>query len=715
MSTNKYKEVQENMFGENERLKQLMFLVSGLIVSGINFSGFNPIGIAFFCALSMYRGMGMVSVVSMTIGMSGSFLPVTALKYIVVLMAITIVFRILAIGNLKLKDIPAVLICSGITLIMEITDYAMKNSFSRQYGELVANMLVVLAVSGITGALFYLFRKTIKAIMEQKTVLSNVEMLGMTLTIGFFIYGLYVKNILPVAGTTLCIFFFLMYETYKRGLGMGALMGVACGIPLYLINDSSGLWMSYLGITCALGVLTGIFRELGRIAVTIIMLGYGLMGAYFIFPDLMTEDIMKGLLGTAVVFMMLPKSLVYRIEENINSEDIDGIKAICEERLMGIAKTFERISKTMFNSSENEDIEEVSFNLTGEELAERIWKNKFDESRMIMSNQFEQVAKIIEEYSKQMYDFVKITDEQEDYIRNRLKTKKVYLDKIVGIENKRQKNEYLVTAKCEKGVTIGSREVAEIISEAMGKTYMPSRNCRKLISNEYTTTTYVEATNFYVLHAAAGKARGDNGISGDNYSLRELDNGQLLMGLSDGMGYGTSACLESETVIELLEQLLDSGFDADTAMKMINSVMVMNSNEDHPATLDYGVIDLHSGMCDLVKIGAAATFVKRGNWVETIKSTSMPLGIFSELDYDSTSKKLYNGDMIIMVSDGVIDALESENKDEKMGKIISSIQSDNPREIADRILECALKGREKMNDDMTVLVTGIWENKKKIA
>ena len=91
------------------------------------------------------------------------------------------------------------------------------------------------------------------------------------------------------------------------------------------------------------------------------------------------------------------------------------------------------------------------------------------------------------------------------------------------------------------------------------------------------------------------------------------------------MGCGTSACIESETVIELLEQLLDSGFDPDCALKMINSVMVMNSLDEHPATLDYGIIDLHSGMCDLVKIGAAATFVKRGKWVETIKSTSMPL------------------------------------------------------------------------------------------
>lgn len=714
MNTNKIKEVEENFFEQKDKVKQVLLAIIGLVMSGINFMGFNPLGLSFLGALNMHKGISLVSVLAMAIGMSDAFLPIDILKYIVILFAITVIFRVMAIGNLKLRDVPAAVICGGITLVMEVTDYIMNNLVMKEYKELIVNMIIILSVSILTGLLFYLFRKTIKAVMEEKNIYTESEMLGLTFIIGFTIYGLYEKAILPVSIIQLVIFFILAYEAYKRGLGMGALMGVVCAIPLCVVNDNMDMWLSYLGMTCMLGALIAMFRELGKVFSSILMFTYGALGAYMLFPVLATEGLMKGIMGAAIVFVALPKSIIYRVEENINNEGSDEIRNICEDRLMNIAKTFERISKTMFTSGADDEME-ILDEISGQEVSEKIWKNKFDESRQIMSNQFEQIAKIIEEYSKQMYDFVKITNEQEEYIRNKLKNKKVYLDKIVGIENKRQKTEYLITAKCEKGVTIGSRDVAEVISEAMGKEYIPSANCRKLISNEYTTTTYVEAANFYVMHAAAGKARGDNGISGDNYSLRELDNGQLLMGLSDGMGYGTSAALESETVIELLEQLLDSGFDADTSMKMINSVMVMNSKEDHPATLDYGVIDLHSGMCDLVKIGAAATFVKRGNWVEMIKSTSMPLGIFSDLDYDSTSKKLYHGDMIIMVSDGVIDALESENKDEFLGKIISTIKSDNPREIAEKILECATEKKERLNDDMTVLVTGIWENNKKVA
>ena len=694
----------------SERIKMLMLNAVGLILSGTNVYGFNPVGIGFLSALNMNKGSGTISMVALLLGMTNDFNALAIMKNVAVLLATIIIFRLLAVGKLSLNEYAGAAICAGLMLIMEGADFLMSNPLHNGGREVWIKGVIVLAVSGLAGALCIMFRKGIKALLEGRQLYNNEESFSIALMIGLFIYNFGGRFEVPAAGLEMFIFFALLYSSYKYGIGMGAVIGAACSIPLCIWNKD----VNYLGILCLMGILIGVFRELGRLVSIMVMLGMGAVSTYTFFPGLITDNMMKGMLGAAVIFLMLPKSLIYRYEENLNDNADEGIKRICEERLMNVAKTFERLSKSFFkNGNEMGNLYYVgqdTKNLTGQ-----IWKSKFDESRFIMSSQLEQISKIIEEYSKQVYDFVKITNEEEEFIRHRLKSKKVYVDKIVGLENRRNKKEYLVTAKCEKGATVGSREIADVISEVMGKSYMPSRNCRKLISNDYTTTTYVEETNFYVLHGAAKKARGESGISGDNYSLRELENGQLLMGLSDGMGYGTSACLESETVIELLEQLLDSGFDAETSLKMINSVMIMNSDEDHPATLDYGVIDLHSGMCDMIKIGAAATFVKRGTWVETIKSTSMPLGIFSEVDYDSTSKKLYHGDMIIMVSDGVVDALDSENKDEELGRIISGIECSNPKEMADIILNQAVSDKSRLSDDMTVLVTGIWENSKKIA
>lgn len=694
----------------SERAKLLLLNAVGLILSGTNLYGFNPVGVGFLSALNMTKGSGTISMVALLLGMTNDFNPLSIMKNVAILLAVIIIFRLLAVGKLSLNEYAGAAICTGMTFIMEGTDFIMSNSLHHDTRTVIMKGLIVLGVSGLTGALCIIFRKGIRAWIEGRQLYSGEESFSMALIIGLFIYNFGGRFEVPAAGLEVLIFFALLYTSYKYGIGMGAMIGAACAIPLCIWNNE----VNYLGVLCVMGILSGVFRELGKFVSVIVLLGIGTVFSYTIFSELFTDNMIKGMLGAAVIFVLLPKSLIYRYEENLNDNSDEGIKLICEERLMNIAKTFERLSKSLFKTED--DFGNLYFmEQDNASLAGQIWKSKFDESRLIMSSQLEQISKIIEEYSKQVYDFVKITNEQEEFIRHRMMSKKVYLDKIVGLENRRNKREYLVTAKCEKGVTVGSREIADIISEAMGKTYIPSKNCRKLISNDYTTTTYVEETNFYVMHGAAGRARGESGISGDNYSLRELENGQLLMGLSDGMGYGTSACLESETVIELLEQLLDSGFDAETSLKMINSVMIMNSDEDHPATLDYGVIDLHSGMCDMIKIGAAATFVKRGAWVETIKSTSMPLGIFSEVDYDATSKKLYHGDMIIMVSDGVVDALDSDNKDEELGRIISKIECRNPKEMADFILNQAVSDKSRLTDDMTVLVTGIWENRKKIA
>lgn len=710
MNTNLSTNSNVGMADSSGRIKLLMLNVVGLILSGTNLYGFNPVGIGFLSALNMAKGSEAISIVALLLGMTSNFNALTIMKNVAVLLAAIIIYRLLSIGRLALNEYVGAVICAGMMFIMEGTDFMMSSPLHNGGREVMIKGLIVFAVSGMTGALCIIFRKGIRAWTEGRQFYSSEESFSLALVIGLFIYNFGGRFEVPAAGMEIFIFFALLYASYKYGIGMGAVIGAACSIPLCIWNNE----VNYLGILCLIGILTGVFRELGRLMSAVVMLGIGVISSYTVFSELITDNMMKGMLGAAVIFLLLPKNLIYRYEENLNDNADEGIKLICEERLMNIAKTFERLSKSLFKTEDSLGnlyfMEQDKKNLAGQ-----IWKSKFDESRLIMSSQLEQISKIIEEYSRQVYDFVKITNEQEEFIRHRMKSKKVYLDKIVGLENRRNKREYLVTAKCEKGVTVGSREIADIISEVMGKTYIPSRNCRKLISNDYTTTTYVEETNFYAMHGAAGRARGESGISGDNYSLRELENGQLLMGLSDGMGYGTSACLESETVIELLEQLLDSGFDAETSLKMINSVMIMNSDEDHPATLDYGVIDLHSGMCDMIKIGAAATFVKRGAWVETIKSTSMPLGIFPEVDYDSTSKKLYHGDMIIMVSDGVVDALDSDNKDEELGKIISRIQCRNPKEMADIILKQAVSDKARLTDDMTVLVTGIWENSKKIA
>ena len=188
------------------------------------------------------------------------------------------------------------------------------------------------------------------------------------------------------------------------------------------------------------------------------------------------------------------------------------------------------------------------------------------------------------------------------------------------------------------------------------------------------------------------------------------DNGQVIMSLCDGMGSGIGASKESETVIELLEQFLDAGFGMDTAVRMINSVMVLREDEAIFSTIDLCAVDLYSGMCDLLKIGASTTFIRHGEQIETIRSTSLPVGVMKNVDYEHTKKKLYDGDFIVMVSDGVLDAMPQRKAEETIGKWILQSETMNAKELAEELLEGVLKQRcQRAEDDMTILIGTIWK------
>ena len=178
------------------------------------------------------------------------------------------------------------------------------------------------------------------------------------------------------------------------------------------------------------------------------------------------------------------------------------------------------------------------------------------------------------------------------------------------------------------------------------------------------------------------------------------------------MGSGNKAKNQSNTTIELFENLIEAGFDKNIALKIINSVLVLKNNEDNFATLDICFIDLFSGTGEFIKTGASNSFLFRDGLLQIIKSSSLPIGIINNLDYEFYNKKFNNGDIIIMMTDGVFDSLDNKinNKKQWLLDLILELNSNNPQDIADYIIN-KIKAQTKniIKDDMTVLVGRIWE------
>ena len=73
------------------------------------------------------------------------------------------------------------------------------------------------------------------------------------------------------------------------------------------------------------------------------------------------------------------------------------------------------------------------------------------------------------------------------------------------------------------------------------------------------------------------------------------------------------------------------GFDKDVSIKLINSTLAANTDEDMFATLDIEILDLFNGNMEYIKSSACPTYVKRGRNVQLLKEFSLPAGILDDM------------------------------------------------------------------------------------
>jgi len=338
------------------------------------------------------------------------------------------------------------------------------------------------------------------------------------------------------------------------------------------------------------------------------------------------------------------------------------------------------------------------------------WKNRLMESRLAVAGQLCEVAGIIDEFADELEEENIVIQSEADRLKQKLALSKINVKSLTIVEKLNHRKTIYMVAKTRRGRCVTSKEIGEIIKEVLGRNYTLAKGSRMVVSKEYNTFEFVEDIRFRTLHGVAKTIKAKESVSGDSYTFMPLDTGQLIMSLSDGMGAGEAANEDSEYIIEVLEQMMESGFSKHSAIRLINSVMFLKSDKQAFSTIDMGILDLYSGICEFIKIGASTTFIKNKNRAEAIRSTTLPVGAFTQVEYDGISRELSDGDMIIMVSDGIINSLEGEDNDENLREYIANLNINNPQELANMVLEYSMQNSNfDINDDMTVLTCGFYK------
>ena len=341
-----------------------------------------------------------------------------------------------------------------------------------------------------------------------------------------------------------------------------------------------------------------------------------------------------------------------------------------------------------------------------------VWKSRIGDSRSLISQQFEGLSSVISGLAAEINTEVSFISSMEDRIYADISAAGIKVKEVVAYENRWGKYEVNILHGGCGGARICISTIEKVVSAAVGrKMVKEDEECMKARDGSC-SLSLVEEENLKIATGIARLPKSGSDVSGDSFTFMNTGNGKYIIALSDGMGSGYRASVQSRATVGMLESFLESGFDKDMAVNLINSILVMKSSEDCFSTIDISVIDLFNGEVEFVKIGAAPTYIKRPDRVEMTKSASLPAGILLNIDAELAHKSIETGDMLIMTTDGIIDSFSGEEAGERqLLKFVQDIDSLNPQQVADCILEKACENSGgKPGDDMTVIAAKVWKN-----
>lgn len=343
-----------------------------------------------------------------------------------------------------------------------------------------------------------------------------------------------------------------------------------------------------------------------------------------------------------------------------------------------------------------------------------IWTKKIEQNNKNVSEQLQGVSEAIANIASEMKPKENVNFESEKkQILMFLAQKDI---NIKGINIKKDINgRFFVdvyTEICENldGTQCNIKKIGQIISKVLNeKMVIQQQKCGIRLNQDTCTFTYISNDKYNLQVGIARTTKADSVISGDTSIQTKLSDGKYLLAISDGMGSGAEARKCSKIAIKMLEKLLESGFDKENSIGLINSTLSANAQDDMYATLDAQILDLYAGNVEFIKNGACPSYIKRNDEVILVKSSSMPTGMISKIELETQNLELMNGDILVMCSDGVIDSNKDYlNKEIWIKYLLEKIKTDDVQKIADLIISEAIDndfGKEK--DDMTIIVAKV--------
>lgn len=200
-----------------------------------------------------------------------------------------------------------------------------------------------------------------------------------------------------------------------------------------------------------------------------------------------------------------------------------------------------------------------------------------------------------------------------------------------------------------------------------------------------------------------------NEVGGDYYDFQPLPDGRVALLMGDASGHGIAAGLLMAISNATLKTAIDLDPDPQAVAKLLNSALCRTGDRRAFMTLFYGLLEPATGNLSYVCAGHPFPFLRRaGGEIIELGSGTLPLGMRSQLDLPQNQVTIGPGDLIVLFTDGLPEAVNGEAGEafgfQKIKQLLATVGS--PAAVHDRILLAFDQhvGHEPLTDDLTLVV-----------
>jgi sigma-B regulation protein RsbU (phosphoserine phosphatase) len=197
-------------------------------------------------------------------------------------------------------------------------------------------------------------------------------------------------------------------------------------------------------------------------------------------------------------------------------------------------------------------------------------------------------------------------------------------------------------------------------------------------------------------------------VSGDFYDFLNLHGGYLGVCVADVVGKGIPAALRMASVRSSLRAFANVGYDLHTVMELVNRQLCRETQTREFVTLAYGVFSPDGRLYNHCNAGHIPPLLLREDKLTQLTAGGLVLGVRPRETYDEEPVVIRPGDIIVLVTDGVTEALNFSHEpygNERLHDSIRRHQSLDAQSLAQQLLWDVRRfvGLAEQSDDITIV------------